>query len=354
MLLSWNTSEGPINSKSSIKLSNKDFQPGPGIIGIIGAGNFTNAVILPALKKLGAEVKWIASSRGLSGTVSAKKFNIPNSTTDYREILEDPAIGAVIITTQHHTHATMAMESLKAGKHVFVEKPLVINKEELDALVGVYQASSNSISVGFNRRFSPFLIDIKRKLGNLSQNPIHVIATMNAGFIPNNHWTQDPEIGGGRIIGEACHLIDVITYLTDSLVDQIVMNALGNEDQTTTDNATLILKYKNGSNGVINYFSNGHKTYSKERIEIYAQGKTLIVDNFRKSTYYGLKGRGLSRAQDKGHFNQFKRFLEGLKANGSGNIPFEQIFNTTASSFAALDSLREGKWIEVPPFSLLS
>ena len=143
---------------------------------------------------------------------------------------------------------------MQAGKHVFVEKPLALTNEELTEIEKTYQAGKNSISVGFNRRFSPFIQDMKKQLGDTSNVPMNVIATMNAGFIPEEHWTQDMEIGGGRIIGEACHLIDLITYLADSTVESIIMNAMGTNPNTGTDNASILLKYKNGTNGVINYF----------------------------------------------------------------------------------------------------
>ena len=233
--------------EKTINVNSKSFQAVKGVLGIIGAGNFTKATVLPNLSKLNAKVKYIASSKGLSGTLASKKFNVQNSTTDYEEILADSEVDAVIITTQHNSHAKLVIESLQSGKHVFVEKPLAITDAELDEIITAYGKCERSISVGFNRRFSPFVKIAKEKIGHTRQTPIQVIANMNAGFIPSNHWTQDMEIGGGRIIGEACHLIDLITYLTDSLVDKVVFNAMGTNPSENTDNATLLLKYQNGS-----------------------------------------------------------------------------------------------------------
>ncbi len=340
--------KGEISIKdTSIAVTPKIFQATKGILGIIGAGNFTKAVIVPTLKKLNANIKYIASSEGLSGTTTAKKHLIAYSTTDYQDILLDESVDAVLITTQHHAHAQQVIDCLKAGKHVFVEKPLAITNTELNEIIQVYQQTTPSISVGFNRRFSPFMIDAKQQLGNTSDSPIHVIATMNAGFVPAQHWLQDNALGGGRIIGEACHLIDLITYLADSVVEKVIMNALGTHPDSGTDNGSILLKYKNGTNGVINYFANGHKAYSKERIEIYAQGRTMIIDNFRKSKYYGFKKSGLSMSQDKGHNNQFKLFLENLQKNGKPTIPFEQVVNTSRTAIAAVDSLKTGQWIKI-------
>jgi predicted dehydrogenase/threonine dehydrogenase-like Zn-dependent dehydrogenase len=340
--------KGDVSVKeTAVEITKKDFKAAKGVLGIVGAGNFTKAMIVPMLSKLNANIKYIASSRGLSSTTTAKKYGIAQSTTNYRDILADEDVDAVLITTQHNAHASQVIECLKAGKHVFVEKPLALTNDEIDEIVEVYEKGNQSISVGFNRRFSPFIIDAKRQLGNTADSPIHVVATMNAGFIPADHWVQDMEVGGGRIIGEACHLIDLITYLTDSVVESVVMNAMGTNPDAGTDNVSILLKYKNGSNGVINYFANGHKSYSKERVEVYSQGRTIIMDNFRKSKYYGFKSSGMKKSQDKGHYNQFKLLIDNLKKDGSPTIPFEQVINTSRAAIAAVESLQKGSWVDV-------
>jgi predicted dehydrogenase len=246
----------------------------------------------------------------------------------------------------------MVIESIKAGKHVFVEKPLAIYSEELDAIIQTYQeqlANGNckSLTVGFNRRFSPFVQKAKQLLGQ-GKIPMNIIATMNAGYIPQEVWVQNRETGGGRIIGEACHYIDLMIALTGSKVSAVMMSALGTQPDETTDNAIITLQFESGAQGVINYFSNGNKAYAKERVEIYAQGKTLILDNFRKLQGFGFKGfKTLSTAQDKGHSNQFGKLLEMVKVGGNPLIPFDEIINTTRASFAALESLTSGKWIKI-------
>jgi predicted dehydrogenase/threonine dehydrogenase-like Zn-dependent dehydrogenase len=338
---------GKVNMQSSkVAIGNRNFSGQKGVLGLIGAGNFTGATVLPAMKKINANIKYITSASGLSSTTLAKKFGINYASTNYQDVLQDNEVDAVLITTRHNQHAQQVIEALQANKHVFVEKPLALTLDELEEIKKVYKQSNKTLTVGFNRRFSPFIQDAKKQLGN-SNTPINVIATMNAGFIPANSWVHDLKVGGGRIIGEACHLIDLITYLTGSLVESVVMNAMGANPEENTDNANIILRYKNGSTGVINYFSNGHKSYSKERIEIYSQNRTIVIDNFRKSEYFGFKSSGLSKGQDKGHEEQFRKFVEQLKQGGSVIIPFDEIMNTSKAAIGAVISMKTGQWFQV-------
>lgn len=331
--------------RPSIQLTTANFAPGRAVFGIIGAGNFTKTTIAPAMHKLGYNIKYIASEKGLSAVSVANKHKIPQATSDYTQILGDPEVTAVAITVRHNLHARLIIEALQAGKHVFVEKPLALSLEEIEAIENAYAASGKTVTVGFNRRFSPFSTKAKKLIGN--SGPINVIATMNAGFIPPESWVHDLKVGGGRIVGEACHLIDLISYFTGSLVTRVVMSASGQHPTENTDNATILLKYQDGSHGVINYFSNGHKAYSKERIEIYSQGRTLVIDNFRKLNGYGFKSATLSKSQDKGHLEQFRLLQECLTKGGAELIPFQQIVNTSRAALRAIDSLKQGTWIDV-------
>ncbi len=334
-----------LNPSHNVKLQDNNFAASKGVIGIIGSGNFTKMTMMPALKESGAHYKYIASNGGVTGTSLAQKYNIANSTTDYKEILKDPEVDLVLITTRHNLHAPMVIETLKAGKNVFVEKPLALNNEELNQIIEAQQTSGKTITVGFNRRFSPHIQKIKQLIGNA---PMNVIATMNAGFIPANVWVHDMKVGGGRIIGEACHYIDLITFLTGSKVKSVCMNAMGQNPEENTDNATLLLKYENGSTGVINYFANGSKTYSKERVEVFSQERTLIMDNFRKTEGFGTKGFSkLKTAQNKGHKAQFHELIKKVKEGGSALVPFDDTINTTKASFAAIESLKKGEWINI-------
>ena len=330
-----------------IKLNNNFFEGQKGVIGIIGAGNFTGATLLPALKKTSALVKYIASSGGLSGTTLAKKFGIANSTTDYEQVLKDTDVDLVLITTRHDKHAAMVVETLEANKHVFVEKPLALNKEQLRQIIDAYNRFNKTVNVGFNRRFAPLALQMKKLLGN-SDAPINIVATINAGLIPMNSWIQSLEVGGGRIIGEACHFIDLCSYLTGSKVKAVCMNAMGVGIDERTDNASILLKYENGANAVINYFANGSKAYAKERVEIYSQERTLVLDNWRKLSGYGFKGFSSAKsAQDKGHANQFKLLIKQIREGGEGIIPINEIVNTTLASFAAIESLKTSGWVDI-------
>lgn len=337
----------PIESKysTSVRVTNRGGGQTKGIIGIIGAGNFTKMTMLPAMKSANANIKYIASASGVSGTALAKKHNIEYSTTNYKEIINDDEVDLVLITTRHNQHAKIAIEALNAGKNVFVEKPLAINIEDAEAIITAYQKANKTVIVGFNRRFSPHIQKMKSLIGN---SPMNIIATMNAGFIPANSWVHDLNVGGGRIIGEACHFIDLITFLTGSRVKNVCMNSLGTNPNENTDNASILLKYDNGSTGVINYFANGSKAYSKERIELYSQERTLILDNFQTLKGYGFKNFStLKTSLDKGHKKQFELLIDRIKNGGDALIPFDEIINTTKASFAAIESLKKQSWVEL-------
>ena len=333
-------------NQNNVELISNSSSPSKGQIGIIGAGNFTSAMIVPMLSKLKANLRYIASSKGLSSTTLAKKYKISNSTTDANVIFEDNNVDAVIITTRHNQHESQVIKGIQSGKHVFVEKPLAITYDGLDRILTEYQKSDKSLTVGFNRRFSPFTQEAKKLIGN-DGHSINVIATMNAGAIPSDHWVQDIEVGGGRIIGEACHYIDLITFLTGSLVEEVIVNAQGIHPQSDTDNMSILLKYKNGSQGVINYFSDGHKSYAKERIEIFDQGKNIVIDNFRKSEYFGYKSSGMKKTQDKGHYNQFNKWNDMITNGGDAIIPIEEIMNTSKASIACIESLTSRQWVKI-------
>jgi predicted dehydrogenase/threonine dehydrogenase-like Zn-dependent dehydrogenase len=333
---------GPLNT--SIDMNVKNYAEQKGVIGIIGAGNFTSSTVIPALKAANAHLKSIASAHGLSATILAKKGSIGNATSDYRSILNDDEIDTVLITTRHNQHASMTIDALNSGKNVFVEKPLCLNEKELTDIIVASQQSSKMVVVGFNRRFAPLAVKMKSLAG---EGPKNIVAIMNAGFIPANVWIHDLEIGGGRIIGEACHFIDLCSYLAGSAVTSVCMNSLGNNPKENTDNASILLKYEDGSNAVIHYFANGSKAYSKERIELFSQEKTLILDNWRTLKGYGINRFSKQKSKlDKGHRAQFKLLIDAIKS-GHELIPFSEIVNTTQASFAAIKSLKENCWIDI-------
>ena len=319
-----------------------------GKIGIIGAGNFTLSTIIPSLLKAKAQVKYIsAKTNGLAAKIAAKKMGAEVATTDYRQILDDPEVDMVICSTRHNAHAKMIQESLKAGKSIFVEKPLCLNNDELNSIIETYHQSgkTQTVNVGFNRRFSPYAEKMKSLLGG---GPMNIVATMNAGFIPKDVWVHDLEVGGGRIIGEACHFIDLCSYLTGSKVVSVCANALGVNPQDNCDNMSILLKYENGANAVINYFANGSNAYPKEHLQVFYQEKVLTLENWRTLKGYGFKGFSkMSGALDKGHRKEFE-LLNNLTTNGGpALIPFDSIINTTQASFACIESIKQHSWINI-------
>lgn len=335
-----------VNEASSIRVNTTDRERTEGTIGIIGAGNFTKLALLPALQRANAKIKYIASSSGLSGTTLAKKFDIEYSTTDYKEILNDPSVDVVMITTRHNSHANLVVEALEAGKDVYVEKPLALNHSELDEVID--HLRNGSLMVGYNRRFSPHTNKILHSLGDSVKAPMNIIVTMNAGFIPGNSWVHDPEIGGGRIIGEACHLIDLCAHITKSKIQSVCMNAMGLNPDERIDNASILLKMANGSNASVNYFSNGSKLYSKERIEVFSSGKTYIIDNFRTTEGYGIKGfKPLKTKVNKGLNEEVREYLNRIMEGGEALISAEEIINVSKASIACMESMKTGSWVTI-------
>lgn len=342
--------EGTADTSPVVAVRERSFRKGEGIIGVVGAGNFTSATVLPALKPLDAQLKYIVSAGGQSARSLAERGGFAYAATDYQQVLKDDEVDLLLITTRHDLHASMVIDALEAGKSVFVEKPLCLNGDELARIDEAYRKASSQdnapvLAVGFNRRFAPFAVRMKSLLG---QGLINIVATMNAGEIPASSWVHDLAVGGGRIVGEACHFIDLCSYLTGSKVVAVCMNAMGVSPEENTDNASILLRYENGSTATINYFANGNKSYSKERIEVHSQGRSLILDNWRTLTGYGFKGFSrLKSKQDKGHAEQFRMLVERLKSGGEALIPYDEIMNTTKASFAAIQSLKEGRWVEV-------
>lgn len=350
---------------------------------MIGAGNFAALVLLPALRKTPAVLKSIASAGGTSAALAARKFGFAQATTDYRVLLEDPEINTLFIATRHNLHARLVIEALQAGKHVFVEKPLALNRAELQAVAAAYQdahisemepqdghptgnsqlasrisqpASRNSqpatrnpqlatrnsppsLLVGFNRRFSPLAIKMRALLQARSQ-PVSVIYTVNAGEIPAGHWVHDPQVGGGRIIGEGCHFIDLLRYLVAAPIVGVEAQMMGAAAGVVVreDKMTIQLAFEDGSMGTVHYLANGSKRYPKERVEVFSEGRVLVLDNFKTLQGYGWSGFARQRLwrQDKGHAAEVAAFVERVINGGEGLIPWQELEEVTLASFAAV------------------
>ena len=346
-ILTYNDEKMSEILSDTIFIEQRTIEKQKGTVAIIGAGNFTKSTVLPILKNLKTKVKYIVSNSGLNGTQLAKKYGISASTTNYHKTLDDRDVDTVIITTRHNTHSKIVIDSLKKGKNVLVEKPLSIKGEELNQIIDLLlNQKPKHLLVGFNRRFSAHSRSIKNALGEAG--PVNIIANMNAGEIPLDHWVNDFEEGGGRIIGEACHLIDLCVFLTGSLVNSVCFNAFGNKPALNVDSGSILLKFQNGSNASINYFANGARNYSKERIEVYSQKKTWVIDNFRTTTGFGdANFKNLKTKQDKGHRNQLKLFLNQIRSGGPPLIKFKEIVNVTKTSIGAIESLKETKWVKI-------
>ncbi len=325
------------NSKKLV-LQDKVFKKSDSLIGIIGSGNFTSGTMLPLLYKLNAPIKTISSVSGLTATQLAKKYHIPIVSTDYKELINDVDSHAVIITTRHNTHYNLVAEALEFNKHVLVEKPLCIYEEELDSIAELVKKSCGSLTVGYNRRFSPSARLLKEHLSKISE-PIQVLITMNAGIIPKEHWTQNREIGGGRIIGEACHAIDLAAYLSGGIASEVFATDLGNQG-LLSDNVSIFIKYDNGSKATIQYLSSGSKDYPKERIEVHVANTTSIIDNFKSLQIFGSSFKTWSGSQDKGHKEQYRQWLKFIDEGGKQAISIESLINTSRVSFAVLKSIQ--------------
>ncbi len=325
---------------------------GVGALAVIGAGNFMKMTAMPALAAVKAPVKFVVSSGGVTGTSLARKYEVPFSSTDYRAVLQDRDIAGVIITTRHNLHAQQTVAALKAGKCVLVEKPLCLTLDELreiEAVVGSLnsQLSTNNsvtpwVTVGYNRRFSPHAQKIKSMLGEAG--PISVIATMNAGSIPLNHWVHDVEVGGGRLIGEACHFVDLAIFLTGGVITEVSALSLDGSNDT----ACILLRHANGSTSVVNYLANGNREVSKERVEVHSQGRTLLLDNFRELRGYGFRSFStLKTRQDKGHAAQFALFARRAKEHGAALIPWLELANSTRATLAIPIAIAQRRWVRV-------
>lgn len=337
---------GDVDHITTVQASSSPGFSGGGALAIVGAGNFAKMTAIPALCAAHAPIKAVVSGGGISGTALARKYRIPISTTDYDSVLRDPEIGGVIITTRHNLHATQTLAALKAGKHVLVEKPLCLTRRELREIenqVSADKTTGATVTVGFNRRFSPHAEQMRGLLAERA-HPVSLILTMNAGAVPSGHWVHDPEIGGGRLLGEACHFIDLAQFLTGSRIEAV--SAVGLKG--AADCASILLRHADGSTAVVNYLANGHREVSKERIEVFAAGRSLLLDNFRELTGFGFKRFSkLKTRQDKGHQRQFALFAERVRAGGSALIPWSEIANSMRATFAALLSLERRNWVDV-------
>jgi predicted dehydrogenase/NADPH:quinone reductase-like Zn-dependent oxidoreductase len=305
---------------------------GKAAVSFVGSGNYATAVLIPAFKAAGAHLRSVASSAGVSGVHSGRKYGFDETTTDTNRIFTDAVTNAVVITTQHDSHARFVLQALRSGKHVFVEKPLCLTIPELAEIEFAYAAAGERpmVMVGFNRRFAPQVQKVKELLNSVT-GPKAFIMTVNAGAIPADHWTQEPEVGGGRIIGEACHFIDLLRFLAGVPITYWQRLSM---DSPTQDTVSLQMGFVDGSIGTVHYFANGTKAFPKERLEVFAAGRVLQLDNYRKLTGYGWPGFGKMNLwrQDKGQKACAKAFVQAIESRASVPIPFDEILEVSRIS----------------------
>jgi len=310
-------------------------------VGLIGAGNFTKSIILPNMQKVGDyELVGLCTATGVSAEGTGKKYDFKYITTDSDEIFKNSEINSVFVTTQHNDHASKVIKAMENQKHCFVEKPLCIYEQELEAIKEAYDGKS-ILQVGFNRRFSPMIEKIKAKL----HGQVAINYRVNAGIIPKDVWIQDRTIGGGRIIGEVCHFIDTCSYLVGSDVVSVYASTVQKADQSIPDedNVNITLNYANGSTATIAYYAYGDGSMPKEYIEAFGNGVSMQMTDFRELVVYsGSKANKIKSAnQDKGFKAEFEAFKSSVKS-GEAAISFESLYNTTKTTFKIMESIRSG------------
>lgn len=317
------------------------------VVGFIGAGNYAAQVLIPAFAQTRAELRSVASATGVSSVHVGKKFGIAEATTDTEKLIADRDINTVIVTTRHDSHANYVCKALVAGKHVFVEKPLALTRKELGEIEEAYRIAAGPngralLMVGFNRRFASQIQKIKSLLKGV-RAPKSLVMTVNAGAIPSDHWIQDKSVGGGRIIGEGCHFVDLLRYIADAPIVSTQVTMMGDAEGIgiRDDKVTFTMSFADGSFGTVHYLANGHKGFPKERLEIFCAGRILHLDNFRRLKGYGwpaFSKMNLWR-QDKGNAACAAAFVDAVEKGTQSPIPFDQLIEVTRVTFDIVEAL---------------
>ena len=344
VLLDYRQGEEADTAQRSVELTGHAKRSGTADVncGFIGAGNYASRVLIPAFRDAGVNLDTIVSSGGVSATHHGEKNGFRQASTDATDVLNSADINLVAVVTRHNTHATYVEQALNAGKHVFVEKPLAMSLTEIEQIDTAYQSQQGTsaplMMVGFNRRFAPHVRKIKSLIDSV-KTPKSLIMTMNAGAIEADSWIQDVEVGGGRIIGEACHYIDLMRFLVGAPIVKVQAVCMGEHPgvDVTTDKASITLTFEDGSFGTIHYLANGGKAFPKERIEVFAGDAVLQLDNFRKLTGYGWPNFKKMKllSQDKGQSACVKAFLDAVKSGSAGPIPYDEILEVSRVTIEA-------------------
>ncbi len=349
ILLEFPSQDEAVLRQSTVQVTQKAASASKAQVGFIGAGNYATQVLIPAFAKTPATLKSVSSNTGISGVHVAKKFQIAEATTDTAGLISSESNNTVVITTRHDSHAGFVQDALATGKNVFVEKPLAITPEQLQEVVEAHSQphvaeAGVRVMVGFNRRFAPQIVKMKALLDATAEAKAFIM-TVNAGAIPSDHWTQDKAVGGGRIIGEGCHFVDLLRFLADAPITSVQAMKMGNVPgmAISDDKVTINLSFANGSFGTVHYLANGHKSFPKERLEVFCGNAILQLDNFRKLQGYnwpGFKKLNLMQ-QDKGNNACVAAFVESIEQGKPSPISFEDIVEVTKACFDVVDQLHD-------------
>lgn len=343
--------EAEVARKVSLGATRQGRKPEKSIVlGVIGAGGYVPAMLLPHFKTEGVEFSSIATASGISAHDVGKRFGFAYAVSSADEVLDDERVNLVVIGTRHDSHAELARKALERNKHVFVEKPLALNDGELDAVLHAAGNSSGKLMVGFNRRFSPLVQRAKEFFAN-RETPLSLLYRVNAGRIPNDHWMQNAAEGGGRIVGEVCHFIDLMQHLANSPPVFVYAESVSAKSSkiVDADSVFITLRFADGSNGSVAYLSEGEKALPKERVEIFGAGKVFVLDDFKRATFYkeGREEAVTLKTKDKGQQAQVREVCASVLSGGAAPISLEELAATTRTTFRILDSLRERRPFEV-------
>ena len=337
--------------ESRIPIAAKTAAPVAGVrLGLIGAGGYAKAMLLPNFRTAGAEFQSIATASGVTARSVGEQHGFRFCVSRAEEVIDDRETNLIVIATRHDTHARLAQQGLERGRHVFVEKPLALNDEELAGVVAAAEQSRGHLMVGFNRRFSPLAIAAKELFASRT-TPLSINYRVNAGRVPPGHWAHDPQEGGGRIIGEVCHFIDFMHFITGSLTTRVYGEAISSRDQNVVndDSVFITLRFADGSNGSIAYLAEGDRGMPKERIEIFGGGKSFVIDDFRGGTAFqdGREIKTKLREQDKGQRDEVRSVCEVVREGKAAPIALVDLATTTRATFRILQSLRTGLPVDV-------
>ena len=350
IVLNYPSQSREVLTKSKVELnvqSTKDSDPSTPCVGFIGAGNYASRTLIPAFKEAGAVLDTLVTSGGISGVHHGNKNQFTTASTETKDLWNNDKINTVSIVTRHDAHAQQVVDALKSGKNVFVEKPLALTLDELNVIDKTYHEANKSntvrLMVGFNRRYAPHIVKMKELL-NSHRSPKSIIMTVNAGAIPSEHWVQNSLIGGGRIIGEGCHFIDLMRHLIGHKINGFTATMIGSVPgvEVREDKASITLSFEDGSFGTIHYLSNGGSKFPKERVEVFCDDAVLQMDNYRVLTGYGWPGFKKMKLfkQDKGQRACAKAFIESIANGKESPISYEEVMESSRVSIEVANSLR--------------